>query len=931
MACAAPRAARFRPTRCWCSTSGCWRPRRRPGRAKRATSPIPTIKTISSSKVVRGFFSRLWTARHLGGGRLRIVFALALVVGASALFWTSRDYTVVAPEWDGQVRGIAYSPSRLFNANDQKHVTPEHIARDLEQLSHLTNHIRTYTVDGGMDKVPEIARRYGMTVSLGIWISPDLDKNEEQIALGVRTALANRRTIDRVIVGNETQLFGYVSSDQLNAYIQRVRASLPARIKVTTAEPWSTWMLTPEVGKYVDVIFVHLLPYWEDVDIRGSLKSTQGFYNHIQAEFPDKQIVVGEAGWPSEGRTRGRAEASAANEGWFIRAFVQFAQEKGWDYYLLEAYDEPWKDANEGVAGRYWGLFDATGHPKFAFTGLLRNFPEWRGYALMAAVLSLLLGLLVLGRMPRVRQTGYLVMGVMIVLVSTGLLALIDATALEYVDPTDIVALIAMSPLVLLACAVILTEGIEMAASLWRMERRRVKIGIPEISPRVSIHLPAYNEPPQMVIETLNALARLDYDNYEVIVLDNNTPDPQVWRPVEAHCRLLGPRFRFFHFEGLKGFKGGALNRALALTDPTASYVAVIDSDYQVQPFWLRRVIPYFASLGIALVQGPQDYRDAGQSRFKSMAYEEYRGFFHIGMVERNEHNAIIQHGTMTILRKDALEEVDGWSEWCITEDTELGLKLFEAGYEAAYVPQSMGSGLMPDTLEAFMTQRYRWVYGAMQMLKRHARAIFRGDSALSWPQRYQFLSGWLPWISDGLGMVVTLMAIVWTALMWVMPSTIDVPMPALSAAAMALFATKLIKTLLLYPPKVGSGFKGALLASVAGLSLTHTVGKAVWPGLLTSGKPFLRNPKCADPASFTQVLRVVWQEAVLLTLLVIAMISMGFDRGFQDPAVSLWMVMLGVQSLPYLATMVTARISARSNRMPGALQADAPKLSAAA
>jgi exo-beta-1,3-glucanase (GH17 family)/cellulose synthase/poly-beta-1,6-N-acetylglucosamine synthase-like glycosyltransferase len=884
---------------------------------------------------VRDFLIRplknLWSARHLQSGQWRIAIALMMVVGASALFWISRDYTVSAPEWDGQVRGIAYNPSHIFTLRQNKNISPERINRDLAQLSKITGHIRTYTVDGGMDKVPEIARRYGMTVSLGIWISPDLEQNEKSIELAIKTALANRRTIDRVIVGNETQLEGYVSPDQLNSYIRHVRAALPARIKITTAEPWSTWMLTPEVGKYVDIIFVHLLPYWENVDIRGSLKSTQGFYNHIQAEFPDKQIVIGEVGWPSEGRTRGRAEASTANEGWFIRAFVQYAMEKGWDYYIMEAYDQPWKGQGELGVGAYWGLFDATGNPKFAFTGMIRTFPEWRGYALVAAVLSLLLGLLVLGRMPRMRQTGYLVVGGMIVLVSTGLLALIDATALEYVDPTDIVAMVAMSPLVLLACAVILTEGIEMAASLWRVERRVVRVGIPEVAPRVSIHVPIYNEPPQMVIETLNALGRLDYDNFEVIVLDNNTPSPDAWRPVEAHCRKLGPRFRFFHFDAVKGFKGGALNRALALTDPDAVYVAVIDSDYQVQPFWLRRVVPYFASPGIALVQGPQDYRDAGESRFKAMAYEEYRGFFHIGMVERNEHNAIIQHGTMTIVRKDALEEVDGWSEWCITEDTELGLKLFEAGYEAAYVPQSMGSGLMPDTLEAFMTQRYRWVYGAMQMLKRHARAIFAGGSALSWPQRYQFLSGWLPWISDGLGMVVTLMAIVWTAMMWILPSTIDVPMPALSAAAMALFATKLIKTLLLYPPKVGSGFKGALAASVAGLSLTHTVGKAVWTGLFTSGRPFLRTPKCADPASFTQVLRVVWQEAALLTLLLIAMISMGFDRGFQDRAVSLWMVMLGVQSLPYMATMVTARISARSNRSSGAVPAEETKLPQAA
>jgi cellulose synthase/poly-beta-1,6-N-acetylglucosamine synthase-like glycosyltransferase len=314
-------------------------------------------------------------------------------------------------------------------------------------------------------------------------------------------------------------------------------------------------------------------------------------------------------------------------------------------------------------------------------------------------------------------------------------------------------------------------------------------------------------------------------------------------------------------------------------------------------------------------VQGPQDYRDHDDNRFKAMAYQEYRGFFHIGMIERNEHNAIIQHGTMTLVSKPALEEVGGWAQWCITEDTELGLKLFEAGFEAAYIPQTMGAGLEPDTLEAFTSQRYRWVYGAMQILKRHAGAIFLGRSALSWEQRYQFLSGWLPWISDGLGMVVTLTALVWTALMWALPVYIDVPMPALSAAAMALFATKCLKTLSLYPPKVRSGFKGAMMASVAGLALTHAVGKAVWTGLFTSGKPFLRTPKCADPALFSQVLRVIWQEASLLVLLIAAMISMAFDRGFQDPAVSMWMVMLGVQSLPYAATFFTATISALSNQ----------------
>ncbi|MDE2163902.1 MAG: glycosyltransferase [Alphaproteobacteria bacterium] len=855
---------------------------------------------------------RRWLRSY--GGTLRIAVALLLVVGASALFWASRDYTVVAPDWDGLVRGVTYNPSHCFTFAESKHVSPERINADMAQLSRITGHIRTYTVSDGLDKVPEIARQYGLTVSLGIWISADLEKNEREINTALRVVLANRRVIDRVIVGNESIMRGDVTADQLNAYIERVRDALPARIKVTTAETWSTWLLHPELGKYVDVVFVHLLPYWESTSVRDAMGFVERHYDLVQEEFPDKPIVIGEAGWPSEGRTKGAAEASLANEAYFIRNFVQLALNKGYDYYLIEAYDQPWKAGNEGMVGAYWGLFDASGMPKFPFMGLLRSFPEWRSYTLLAAIFTLLLGLLILGHMPRVRQTGYIVMGGLVALVTTGLLLVIDATTLDYIDPADIAMILAMSPLVFLASAVILTEGVELASSLWRVERRAVRAAIPEASPRVSVHVPCYNEPPAMVIETLDALALLDYDNFEVIALDNNTTDPEVWRPVEAHCATLGPRFRFYHFGDVQGFKAGALNEALQLTGSDVKYIAVIDSDYRVEPNWLRLALPLFAAPDIALVQGPQDYSDAETSIFKAMAYEEYRGFFQIGMVERNEHNAIIQHGTMTIVRKDALEEVGGWSTWCITEDTELGLKLFEAGYGAAYIPLSMGRGLIPDTLKAFQSQRYRWVYGAMQILKRHAGPIFLGRARLSWAQRYQFLSGWLPWISDGLGMVVTLMALVWTLMMWAAPRYVYVPMPALSAAALALFLAKTLKTLLLYPSKVRSGVKGAVMASVAGLSLTHTVGKAVWAGLFTRGKPFLRTPKCADQALLSQALRGVWQETTLFVLCLLAIVSVLTTGRLDDPAALLWIVMLGVQCLPYAATIITAVVSARSN-----------------
>ena len=146
-------------------------------------------------------------------------------------------------------------------------------------------------------------------------------------------------------------------------------------------------------------------------------------------------------------------------------------------------------------------------------------------------------------------------------------------------------------------------------------------------------------------------------------------------------------------------------------------------------------------------MQGPQDYRDGGENLFKTMAYQEYAGFFRIGMVERNEDNAIIQHGTMTIMRRTVLDEKQ-WATWCITEDAELGLRIFEDGHESVYIDRSFGKGLIPDTLAAYKDQRYRWAYGAMQIMKRHAGALFSKKTQLTNSQRYHFIAGWLPWLA---------------------------------------------------------------------------------------------------------------------------------------------------------------------------------------
>ena len=179
----------------------------------------------------------------------------------------------------------------------------------------------------------------------------------------------------------------------------------------------------------------------------------------------------------------------------------------------------------------------------------------------------------------------------------------------------------------------------------------------PADAPKVSIHVPCYNEPPHMVMETLDALAQLDYPNFEVMVIDNNTKDEAVWKPLEEHCcqnSVSGSAFSICR--RWPGFKAGALNFALTQTAPDAALSASSTAIIPSAPNWLRATVPYFDKAEVAFVQAPQDYRDGGESAFKRMCYWEYAGFFHIGMVQRNERNAIIQHGTMTLIRKTAMQ-----------------------------------------------------------------------------------------------------------------------------------------------------------------------------------------------------------------------------------------------------------------------------------
>ncbi|BBO78445.1 glycosyl transferase [Desulfosarcina widdelii] len=840
-----------------------------------------------------------------------VLIALAIAILAVSM-WALANRPEAEPSWPERIQGFSFSPFQEGQSPLEKiYPTADQIDADLSLLQSKTYAIRTYTVEDRLFEIPEMAKQHDINVAFGVWIDRNWERNRADMEVFLKTA-ARSTNIVRTIVGNEVLLRGELTPEELTVYLEWARQELD--IPVSTAEPWHVWVEHHELAEHVDYLAVHMLPYWEGVHIDQAVDYVVQKIELLKSLFPEKPIVIAEVGWPSNGRTRQSAVATPANQATFLRRFLDRAEKEKYIYYVMEAFDQTWKHVTEGAVGAYWGVYDVKRQEKFPFTLPIVPIANWTVLAGLSVVIALITFAILLIDSQTLGNRGRGFLAVLAFAVASVMVWVVYDYLHQYLTLRTVIVGMVMITGMIGVIVVLLTEAHEWAEARWIIRLRRpfqpVALADSEL-PMVSVHVAAYNEPPAMVIETLNALAELDYPRFEVVVVDNNTKERQVWEPVEAHCRRLGGRFRFFHEDPLAGFKAGALNFALKHTDPAAEIIAVIDSDYTVAPNWLLDLVPQFKDAGTGIVQAPQDYRDGTENAFKAMCYAEYRGFFFIGMVTRNERNAIIQHGTMTLIRRKVLDAVGGWSEWCITEDAELGLRIFEQGYEAAYVSQSYGLGLMPDTFGDYKKQRYRWAYGAMQILRRHwSKLTGRHRSRLRSGQRYHFIAGWLPWIADGANLMFNLAALLWSLAMILDPLHVDPPLVVFSILPLALFAFKIGKLVYLYRTRVDATLSQTLAASLAGLALTHTIAKAVLSGLVTRNKPFFRTPKMAGASALVKALAVSLEEIFLLAAMLGAATAIGKIHPMDTLDMKLWVLVLFVQSMPYAATLLMALIS---------------------
>src|SRR4029077_9554667 len=389
--------------------------------------------------------------------------------------------------------------------------------------------------------------------------------------------------------------------------------------------------------------------------------------------------------------------------------------------------------------------------------------------------------------------------------------------------------------------------------------------------PFISLHVPAHNEPPGMVLDTLRSLLKLDYPRYEVIVIDDNTDDEKLWLPVRDWCARHGAKFA--HLEDWPGYKSGALNYALKeLTDPRAEIIGVVDSDYQLEPGFLRRCAPLFADSWVGFTQAPQDYRGWSRSHYYRRLFYSYQYFFAVSQPSRNERDGAIFAGTMGLIRRVALEQLGGWDEWCITEDAELSLRLLRAGFSGLHVDQTWGHGIMPLTFEALKGQRYRWCFGGIQILRMHWRSLIPGrqsrENHMTTAQRWAYLAGGVQWYGDVLGLAFLVFLLAGAANEALGGGALFRKLTLfLVATVPVLVGLGLVRAVALLRRGTGATWRDALGAFFIWQSTSLVVARASVLGLFSRKAAFLRTPKTSERARWWEALGANWAESLLALL----------------------------------------------------------------
>src|SRR6201987_5008076 len=310
-----------------------------------------------------------------------LLLSMSLIAGVWCWLGTPVMLDVAPIDATRKVDCVSYAPFREGQTpwNSQVVMSEAQIAEDFAQLASISKCVRTYSIENGLDRVPELAARAGLKVVLGVWIGRDRLKNAALIDSAGALIKKHASVITSVIIGSEVLLRGEMTAAALGQNIRAARARFD--VPVGYAEVEEFWLRDREIANDVDFVAVHVLPYWEDAPVRAedAAAHVDDIRKEMARAFPGKEVLIGGAGWPSQGRMRDHALPSRINQARFFSDLLTLARQEGFRVNLFEAYDEPWKRQWEGTVGAHWGLLDGVSRElKYAEGNAVSNFPVWK-------------------------------------------------------------------------------------------------------------------------------------------------------------------------------------------------------------------------------------------------------------------------------------------------------------------------------------------------------------------------------------------------------------------------------------------------------------------------------------------------------------------------------------------------------------------------
>jgi exo-beta-1,3-glucanase (GH17 family)/cellulose synthase/poly-beta-1,6-N-acetylglucosamine synthase-like glycosyltransferase len=745
-----------------------------------------------------------------------------------------------------------------LNKNFSGLVSKDQIKESLTKVKQVSNCVRVYSVSSGLEFVPEIAQSLNMDVIVGVWLSQNKQKNEIEIN-NLISILKNQSNIKMIVVGNETLLMNQLSAEELISYIKLVRQKVDAlpglkKIPITTTETMIEWVTHPELADHVDFVGLHSLAFWQGVASSTPYDAMSEMY--LLESYVGKPVVLLEVGWPTNGPNINDAKTGILEQSEYLNFIHSVLSKEGIFYNVIEGLDVSDKArTGEGLIGMHWGILDGQGEFKQIFS--------FKFLILFISLYLFLISIVFFYTRAILFNKKYFSLSTIFSIVS---MATITACTVVVFHQLYVYSFI-FYQLVFVLLVIYGFFEISIKFLQWIYSRDLKKDLISNIENRgslqelkarfgkVAILIAAKDESRFQSIETIKSCLNQTYNDMEVVYFDNNSKDRSNFDYVSNYFKNIDKsKLKLICESKVDGFKAGALNLALKKISPESKYVAVLDSDYVAYDTWIEMSLRYVKP-DTGFVQFPQSYDLDRSNQFgdfsslnsniskiisKSTTIEQ-DFVFNVIYPFRAFLGNIIQNGTLVFIPIKYLNK--GWPTYSICEDAALGSEIVYQGGKSVYVPLVQGKGMAPNNFKSLKKQRFRWVFGSIQILKyfvTHLRTISLKTSVL-------YAIDWSNWVMHALYPILFassfgLVLFVWTIYrhaMFSWPVYVGVFFVFLSLFLFALNYVRFTRDL--NPKKSFKEiFFGGTMLILLELSLVNTISSAVFSCIVANKHKFV-------------------------------------------------------------------------------------------